>query len=206
MELARKAMDDQAVNRERSRILAQAQRVIEAGGLKDLSMRSLAARLGFTATTLYRYFASKDELALSLLAMNFTRLRDGIAARIGQKRQVREKLQAAFEEYVRFGIEEKNYYNVMFGNDYSGRRPYDDPREEAASMEARRISADIIRLIGDALGPRAEAAELRIAEAWAMLHGFISLHNSGVLAHMPGDPQRLNEEVVQRALDILLVP
>lgn len=197
-------MGPHGVNKERMRILEQAQRVVEQGGFKDLSMRTLAARLGFTATTIYRYFASKDELFLSLLVVGFTRLRDGILARVAGLEPPREQLAAGFDEYIRFGIEEKSYYNMMFASDYPECRPYSDAREEAASQEAQRISFDIIRLIGAVMGPDADEPERRIAAAWAMLHGFVSLHNSGIFGQMMIDVSRLRDQIVQHALDELL--
>ena len=133
----------------RSRILAQAQQVIEEGGSRYLSMRTLAAKLGVTATTIYRYFASKDELFLSLLVVGFNRLLVGIAARAEQEPQACEKLKAAISEYIRFGIEEKGYYNMMFAGDYPECREYADPREAAAAQEAARISLCVAGLFAE---------------------------------------------------------
>ncbi|MGD9529458.1 TetR/AcrR family transcriptional regulator [Pseudonocardia sp.] len=48
----------------RDRIVAEGVRIADAEGLVGLSMGKVAARLGFTAMSLYRHVASKDELVL----------------------------------------------------------------------------------------------------------------------------------------------
>lgn len=205
--MVKKAMDAQAIERERSRILAQAQCVLEQGDFRDISMRKLAGKLGFTATTIYRYFASKEELFLSLLVVGFTRLYEGIAARIADKQPVCERLQAALEEYIRFGIEEKGYYNIMFASEYPECRKYKDPRETVLSMEAERISFGIVELIGEAVvqagGDEDDPPQSRIAAAWAMLHGFVSLYNCGMLANVAGDMKAARLGFVQRVMALL---
>ena len=205
--MAKKAMDAQGVERERSRILAQAQRVLEQGGFRDISMRKLADKLGFTATTIYRYFASKDELFLSLLVVGFTRLYEGIAARVAEEKPVRQRLQAGLEEYIRFGIEEKGYYNIMFASDYPECREYSDPRETALAQEAQRISFGIVALIGEIVkqagGGETESPQNRIAAAWAMLHGFVSLTNCGMLGNVAGDMNAARESFIQRVMTLL---
>ena len=205
--MAKKAMDAQGVERERSRILAQAQRLLEQGGFRDISMRKLAGKLGFTATTIYRYFTSKDELFLSLLVIGFTRLYEGIAARISEKQQVCERLQAGLEEYIRFGIEEKGYYNIMFASDYPECQEYSGPREAALAQEAQRISFGIVGLIGEIVmqagDGEADSPQSRIAAAWAMLHGFVSLYNCGMLGNVAGDMQAARDGFVQRVMGLL---
>lgn len=200
-------MDAESVQRERSRILTQAQRLLEQGGFEHISMRKLGAKLGVTATTIYRYFASKEELYLSLLVIGFTRLYEGIAARISEQQTPRERLQAALEEYIRFGIQEKGYYNIMFASDYPECREYGDPREAAAAQEAERISFGIVSLIGEAVMQTgctdAEPPQSRIAGAWAMLHGFVSLYNCGMLGNVAGDMEAARESVMRRAMALL---
>ncbi|MGE3288941.1 MAG: TetR/AcrR family transcriptional regulator [Pseudonocardia sp.] len=56
--------DLQRVGLRRDRIVAEGVRVADADGLAGLSMAKVAAGLGFTAMSLYRHVASKDELVL----------------------------------------------------------------------------------------------------------------------------------------------
>ena len=203
--LVKKAMDAQGVERERARILAQAQRLVEQGSLRDLSMRKLAAKLGITATTIYRYFTSKDELFLSLLKVGFSRMYDGMAARMAEQREARGRLQAGIEEYIRFGITEKGYYGIMFASDYPECRQYGDPREEATAQEASRISFQILGLMVEALAQcgGAEPPESRIAAVWAMLHGFVSLRNCGMLGNVAGDMEAVRQGFVRLVMSML---
>lgn len=60
-------------------ILAAAREIIEEQGLKRLTMRALADRLGFRAMALYHYFSSKDELLQALSEQT-----DAAASHFGQ--------------------------------------------------------------------------------------------------------------------------
>ena len=51
----------------RQRLLAAALELVEEEGVEALSMRRLAARVGVSATALYRHFADKDELLQHLV-------------------------------------------------------------------------------------------------------------------------------------------
>ena len=50
----------------REAVLAAAMNFVESRGMAELSMRTLAAELGVTPNALYRYVASKDELAFAM--------------------------------------------------------------------------------------------------------------------------------------------
>lgn len=202
--MARKAMNAQDVQRERSRILAQAQRLTEQGGFKHLSMRKLAACLGVTATTIYRYFSSKDELFLSLLVTGFNRLYEGITRRTAEERDMDAKLKAAADEYIRFGIEDKGYYSLMFASDYPECREYTDPREVELAQEATRVSMSVAGLVGE-LAAQAAGRPVpmeRVVQAWTIMHGFVSLYNSGIFHQMVEDVDALREETVRQAVNI----
>ncbi len=202
--MARKAMDVQGVERERQRILAQAQRLTEQKGFKCLSMRKLAEGLGVTATTIYRYFSSKDDLFLSLLVTGFNRLFEGMSQRTKEAADPVEKLKTAADEYIRFGIEDKGYYCIMFASDYPECREYTDPREAAAAQEAARVSKCVASLVAE-LAEQAVGRPIpteRVVQAWIILHGFVSLFNSGVFAHMVEDVQALRAATVRQAMCI----
>jgi len=206
--MARKAMDAQAVERERERILVLAQRLTEQDGFKHLSMRKLAEGLGVTATTIYRYFSSKDELFLALLVTGFNRLYEGMARCVAETQATVEKLKAAADEYIRFGIEDKGYYSIMFASDYPECREYTDPHEAARAQEATRVSLAVARLMGEAASQAVDrpVSVERVVQAWIVLHGFVSLYHSGIFEDMVGDVQALREATITQAVNIALAP
>jgi len=81
-----------------------------------MSMRKIASRLGVTATTLYNYYASRDELYFFIHIRGFELLFESIASTYKAKEDPYEKLCAVIEEYIRFGISNPDYYEVMFIN------------------------------------------------------------------------------------------
>lgn len=203
--MVKKAMDAQRVAQERARILSHAQSLVEQDGFKDLSMRKLAAKLGITATTIYRYFASKDELYLSLLVVGFTLLRERMAACAAERAEPDSRLRAVIEEYIRFGMEQGGYYSIMFASDYPECRTYWDEREEAMAQEATRVSMEVLGIFRDVLMQCGEvdAPEERIAVAWATMHGFVALQRCGSIGNIVEDQEAVHERCVRTVLALV---
>ncbi len=204
--MVRKAMDEGRVAEEKARILLQAQGLVEQKGFKDLSMRKLASELGITATTIYRYFTSKDELFLSLLVVGFKRLRDMMTAAVAQAAEPRAALRAAMEAYIGFGLEQGGYYSIMFASDYPECKPYVEPQEQAVAGEATRISMEVLGVLYGALMQceKVDEPQQRIAAAWAMLHGFVALCRYGSIGSIVEDKDAVRERCIASALALLL--
>jgi AcrR family transcriptional regulator len=101
------------VNDPRERILAEARDLYLAEGIEGLSMRKIGARIGVSATALYRHFKNKEELVGEILldgVKMFARYLDD--ALRGQS--AGERLTLAAEAFLRFGLEQPKHYEVFF--------------------------------------------------------------------------------------------
>ena len=58
---------EENIEKRRRKILSAARKVVASKGPGELSMRALAGRAGFSVTTLYNLFGSKDEILLALI-------------------------------------------------------------------------------------------------------------------------------------------
>lgn len=97
-------------------ILEAARDLLAEGGLDALSMRAVAGRVGVSATAIYNYFDSKKDLVQRVVRLGFERfaayLRDSIR---GLSPGSAERLRALGEAYMRFALENREYFKVIFG-------------------------------------------------------------------------------------------
>src|SRR5262245_39618468 len=96
----------------RQAILATAGGLILEGGYEGLSLRQVAERTGYSATTIYLYYENKDALVGAVIGEGFSRLLrtlDGVST---------EDPLACIADlgraYVRFARANPVYYRLMF--------------------------------------------------------------------------------------------
>jgi AcrR family transcriptional regulator len=153
----------------RAAILGAATALFKEHGVDGLSMRQIAASIGYSATTIYLHFEDKDALMLAVCSSGFDEFGATIeqAARSGATPL--EGLRAAGEAYVRFAFANPMLYDVMFvrPKEWSIEAPGDPASFQgltgiiAAAMATGELRA------GD---PREVAAAV-----WSGLHGTVSL-------------------------------
>jgi AcrR family transcriptional regulator len=200
------------IQEEKARILNEALKLLETDGLGGLSMRKLASRCGFTATTIYNYFLNKDELYLTILVVGFSKLYHCLEKCVTKQTNPYDRLKASVCEYIRFGLEESGYYNIMFTYDLPKYTTYFGKREEAIALDERKWALKIFHLFSDmvneiaALNPKLKKYNMSnfITEIWCMLHGFISLYNSHVMQTIDEDIEVIQSNLVDRIMDIFL--
>jgi len=191
----------------RERILNEALAIINTEGYANLSMRKLARRLGFTAKTIYNYYSNKDELYLMVLIKGFSDLVQEFRAVCQSSADPLEKLSAAMHAYVRWGIGNKHYYNIMFSMDTPKYRDYrGTPMEEVAekqnriALELPEIGTAILKEVaGKIHSISEEEIPYRLMQLWTTLHGVVSLSISRVTLEV-WDFQGTIEPILTEAL------
>jgi len=197
----------EAVEAVRERILAEALFIINQDGYADLSMRRLARRLGFTARTIYNYYSNKDEIYLMALIKGFQALAEEFEAAYVSSDNPVEKMRAVARAYVRWGIENRHYYNIMFSMDTPKYADYKGtPMEETADRQNRtalrlaRIGTDILKEVAAYNGAIApEEITFRLLHIWSTLHGVVSLCISRVTLEV-GDLREAMDRIVEEVL------
>lgn len=157
----------------RGRISRAAMKLFLAEGFERTSIRRIAQEIEYTPGAIYSYFKDKDEILYALHNEGFDRLAVAFAG-IAPSPDPFEDLMHCGEAYLRFALENPEYYDLMFmmeatGNKIQenkewreGLRAYDFLRERVyACMKRGRIPA------GD---PEAAAYGM-----WAAVHGMASL-------------------------------
>jgi len=186
----------EAVDAFRQQILDTALTIIIDTGFRELSMRKIAARLGVSATTLYNYFASRDELYFFIRIRGFELLHECLERAYALHDDPYRKLPAIVAEYLRFGLEQPDHYEVMFISrsvpkflDCLG-----TPLEAVARREketALRPFLFIAQGIAHHLGVDDAEARYQTTRLWTELNGIVSLYNSRLLREVTEDVDAL---------------
>ena len=197
----------------RQEILDAALHLIIEHGFSELSMRKIASRLGVTATTIYNYYASRDELYFFIRIRGFELLFESIANTYKVNDDPYKKLCAVVDEYVRFGIRNPDYYEVMFIS--RGVPKFLDcigtPLEQVAGRE-KETSIQLFLFIAQGIAeylniPEVEARHLTI-KLWTELNGIVSLLNSRLLReveeHTETLVKRLISDICERYYQLII--
>ncbi|MDP6940649.1 MAG: TetR/AcrR family transcriptional regulator [Planctomycetota bacterium] len=152
----------------RAAILKEARRVLLDQGYTSLSMRSLAGAIGCTPTTIYLYFKNKDALIHTLIDEGMNMLHGKLAQVLEETADSDsiERMRALAGAYFDFGLENQEYYEVMFML-----HPQHMDRYPAVKYRSARRN---LELFAEQLpeGPSRPVAGIQI---WSALHGTISL-------------------------------
>src|ERR1700687_3246810 len=157
---------------------------------QSLSMRKLAAEIGYSPAAIYLYFPSKEELFHSLVEESFSRLSDSLAGLVDEPRtNPVEQLKRGLNLYVRWGCTHPNDYQIAFLLAAPASGPY---KTHQAFGVLRLMVAACLPAVR-ALGEYAETAAQSI---WAAVHGLTSL-----LIQRPSFPWKTRESVIQQVID-----
>jgi AcrR family transcriptional regulator len=189
----------------KEQILNEALNLMNRHGFDGFSMRKLGSRLGVSAKTIYNYYRNKDELYLVILTRGFEQLFERFENVFSSNRDPKKRLKAMGTEYLEFGLEHANIYNLMFTwhvpkfKDYIG-----TPMEEVAQVEletALKVSEIFIRAIIEASGQKKmseETARFHMIWMWSQMHGFVAGINNTLLDYMHESPISLKDKIVNQ--------
>ncbi|MGF9713204.1 MULTISPECIES: TetR/AcrR family transcriptional regulator [Paenibacillus] len=166
--MARKAV---AQELSRERILEEARQLFIQHGYHALTMRSIAKSMGYSHGALYYHFSEKAELFYALVSDDFRMLLDRLKdmlrrTRLGDLGQL-EKLMF---EFIRFGLENPNHYEIMFMIKDPELQRY-SRTEQAECLE---LFATVVRSV---VSKRTDGDKKMYSLPWSLfmsLHGFIS--------------------------------
>lgn len=97
----------------RKKILLAAEEVFSESGYHKTLVEDIAARAGLGKGTIYRYFATKKELFLSLMFESLDELREIIKAATDKHTGTIDKLKAGIEAYLGFFKRHKQLFVIL---------------------------------------------------------------------------------------------
>jgi AcrR family transcriptional regulator len=190
----------------KDQILREALELMNKHGFEGFSMRKLGERLGVSAKTIYNYYNNKDELYLVILTNGFQQLYELFESAYNKHQDPIARLEAMGREYLFFGIEHANIYNLMFTwhvpkfKDYIG-----TPLEPAAQFEletALNVSEFFMKAIKETSPEDSsftdDEARFHMIWMWSQMHGFVAGFNNTLLDYMHENPASLKERMLKQ--------
>lgn len=179
----------------RERLCEAAERLFAERGPDAVTMRQLAAELGVSPMTPYRYFEDKDDILAAVRANGFNRFAEALESARNGAEGAPARGAAVGEAYVTFALDHPHSYKLMFDFNQPHAEKY--PELVAAGQRAQRTMTGYVE---DALaeGLMSGDPEQIGLMFWAAIHGAVILELAGMLP--PGGARQL-----YRGLDSTLV-
>lgn len=164
----------------RASILNAARTLFVKRGIEAVSMREIAKKVNYSATTLYHYFADKEALLQAVCDEDFLALAQGMRE-IMQLPDLIERIHRLASGYATFALQHPNHYRLMF---MTPRAPCD---LEITAIQQGNTEQDAYAqlklVVHDAFEAGLFKSELTssalIAQTlWASIHGVCSLEIS----------------------------
>jgi AcrR family transcriptional regulator len=153
----------------RSALIEAALEILGSGGMDALSLRVLARATGVTQAAPYSHFRDKDDLLAAVAETGFQRLALQMAEEATGQHGVQERIEKLMGAYVRFAVNNKPLFQLMFSRELSVMKNY-----PTLAMTAGKSYS----LISAALAQRGAAADdtrfLTVA-IWSLCHGLTTL-------------------------------
>jgi len=151
------------------RLVREARDMLEEGGLKQLSLRALAARSGITAASMYHHYDSKTALLAELAASGFMELRRDLE-RADREAGEGRRLRGWATRYFHFARHEPALFGLMFDPEIAPQ-----PQVVEARAAALAVLHRIVEEVAAAQG-RVDPPLRHITLAvWAAAHGAAGL-------------------------------
>ena len=154
---------------DRRTILSAAVEAVARGGIRDLSLRNLAASLDLAPNALYRYFSDRSALEAAL-ANECARLLEDVLRKAADGHDPTTATRRMAAAYLKFARENRHLYEVMMSRHA--------PEHDATSHESlwRFTVEQVQQLTGRNRAGRASVA------LWAFLHGAAVLEAAQVFS------------------------
>jgi AcrR family transcriptional regulator len=161
----------------RERLCDAAERLFAEHGTEAVTIRQLAAAIGVSPMTPYRYFKDKDAILAAVRARGFDRHAEALE-RAYRETAVEDRPEAIGAAYVRFALENPEAYKLMFDIRQANEGAYPD-LARAGERSRRTMTRHLRDLIA---AGRLEGDPDFIGHLfWAALHGPLMLQFSGML-------------------------
>jgi AcrR family transcriptional regulator len=174
-----RVLTEEAVGEFRERLIDAAERLFAQKGLEAVTLRQLAAEVGVSPMTPYRYFADKTAILAAVRARAFNRHAEAMeSAWAAHREEPIAASNAVGQAYVDFAFTHPEAYKLMF--DISQPDEADYPELVAAGDRSRRTMTQHLEGLA-AAGIFQGDPGLVGHMYWAALHGAIMLAFSGKL-------------------------
>lgn len=190
--MAKKPKTAEEIAAFRERVCSAATHLFIERGASNVTMRQIAAEVGVSAMTPYRYFRDKDEILATVRAAAYNKFAASLERAVKRAPDVRAKGRAIGDAYVRFAKRYPAAYQLMFAFTQPDEERF--PELVQANTRAQGTMVGYVRLMIDAGVLRGDA-QLIGYMFWATLHGIVVLELAGRLGR-DIDANTLREKIM----------
>jgi AcrR family transcriptional regulator len=157
----------------RQRILKAAMELFLKQGFDSVTIRKLAAKIGYSVGTLYRYFPDKDEIFFALRGEGFEKFYQ-IQMQARKSSNPETRLRQHAWAYVEFALENPEYYELMFMMKAPIERAAEKKEWAAPARSLDLLRDDVKRAVSGGL-LHTDSIDSAVYTIWFLLHGTVSL-------------------------------
>jgi len=164
----------------RTLIIDAARELFVSRGVDAVTMREIAKRIGYSATSIYMHFADKEALLRAICDTDFLALATSLK-NIMQIADPVERMQALGRGYAAFALTHPNHYRLMFMTAHAPINPdVSNLQQNSAEQDAYVQLKTVVSAVHEAGFFRDELQDVDlIAQTiWAGVHGVCSLQIS----------------------------
>lgn len=177
----------------RAMALKAGREIIMEEGVKNLTTRAVAKRIGYSPGTLYVLFENADDLKFAINVGTLVELHHRLDELVRQVTDPEQRLRSIAQFYLEFGLASPNLWRLMFEHQLPG----DDPMPDEITRETDAL-LEVTEAALRELVPGLDGGIDRVAAAfWAALHGIAHLVITGKLslAHVETGQEVLDEQI-----------
>ena len=153
----------------REALIESALDILRNRGIDALSLRTLAKATNVTQAAPYSHFRDKDELLAAVAETGFQRLALQMASGATGMRDTQERIEKLVSSYVRFAVENKPLFRLMFSRELAEMKRY-----PTLAMTAGKSYALISATLSKRLSPAEDTPFMTVA-IWSLCHGLTTL-------------------------------
>lgn len=181
----------------RQEIMDAARELFVEKGYENVSMRKIAEKIDYSATTIYLYFDDKADLMTQICERTFAKLAYNIKSINRKIADPVEALRAGMTEYVNFGLRHPSDYLLLF-NTAMPETP-SVPFEESNGKLAFETLREAVTACVKAGLARSDDVDALSQSLWMGIHGITSL-----LITQKGFPFVDRKHLIYQTVDILI--
>ncbi|MGC3943417.1 MAG: TetR/AcrR family transcriptional regulator [Chryseolinea sp.] len=160
-------------------ILEAARTLFIERGYEETSIRNIAERIEYSPTTIYLYFKDKDDIFYALHREGFVLLNQYFRS-LQDVEDPFERLKAITKAYIRFALENSEYYDLMFisRSPMSALEDSDNEKWEEGDRAFAALTTTIHQCIECGYFKGMDPQVLSFT-CWSMVHGICALEIRG---------------------------
>lgn len=174
-------------------LLSKGLELLESSIDASFSMRELTRKIGVSANSVYRHFASKEELLTALAIQGFQKLLEAQALAIQNASNSEKGFIKAGHQYIHFAVQNPMLFRLMYGRFVVSHD--DENLKQLASL----AYTGMLYAAAQALKLDVESREAKIVatKAWSVVHGLSHLIIDGQFDYLSsGENERMIEDVL----------